>query len=40
MWTHLKRSDRLPAVYSPTRVTGLRNVRQVASGDRFSVSLA
>lgn len=36
---HLKRSDRLPAVYSPTRVTGLRNVRQIASGDRFSVAL-
>jgi alpha-tubulin suppressor-like RCC1 family protein len=39
MWTHLKRWERLPAVYSPTRVTGLRNVRQVAAGDRFSVAL-
>lgn len=35
----LLREDRLPPVYSPVRVTGLRNVKAVAAGDAFSVAL-
>ncbi len=33
------RNDRLPPVYSPVPVTGLRNVKAVAAGDAFSVAL-